>query len=79
MAHYKKLIGDKRYLSPINIQIAEKLAEWFNDLEVALLAGHEAYTPMPVDKQREIIGSYIQYQDHVFSIVDLLTEELIGY
>ena len=78
MAYYKKLIGEKCYLSPVTMEDAEKWTEWFNDLEVALRTGHEAYTPLPLDKHRELINSYIQYQENVFTIVDLETNNPIG-
>ncbi|MCX8110798.1 MAG: GNAT family N-acetyltransferase [Syntrophorhabdaceae bacterium] len=78
MAYYMKLIGEKCYLSPINMEDADLWAMWFNDLEVAIYNGHEAYTPMPTEKQREIIANYIQYQEHAFNIVDLTTDRPIG-
>ena len=32
--YFKKMIGKKCYLSPINVNDAEKYVEWLNDLEV---------------------------------------------
>ena len=57
---------------------AEAWAKWDNDLEVALPLGDEAYTPFSLQKSQEIVASVIRDQDHVFGIVDLETEELIG-
>ncbi|HOL06505.1 MAG TPA: GNAT family protein [Syntrophorhabdaceae bacterium] len=79
MAYYAKLIGEKCYLSPINMEDAELWAMWHNDLEVAIYNGHEAYTPIPADKQREMMANLIQYQEHAFNIIDLTTDRPIGY
>ena len=34
MKYFKKLLGDRIYLSPRRIEDAEKFAEWMNDFEV---------------------------------------------
>lgn len=78
MAHYKKLVGEKCYLSPCRLEDAEKWSEWDNDLEVTIPLGEEAYTPFSLDKNKEIIGNIIKKQDPVFSIIDLETDKLIG-
>ncbi len=41
MPHYKKLVGEKCYLSPCAAEDAEKWAVWDNDPEVALPLGDE--------------------------------------
>jgi len=78
MSHYEKLVGKKCYLSPCSPEDAEKWTEWDNDLEVAVPLGDEAYTPYSLDKIRDIIGEAIKHQRHIFSIVDLKTDNLIG-
>ena len=78
MPHYKKLIGTKCYLSPCAPEDADAWAKWDNDLEVALPLGDEAYTPFALQKSQEIVAGVIRGQDHVFGIVDLETDELIG-
>ena len=45
MPHYRKLVGNKCYLSPLTPEDAERSAAWDNDLEVALPLGDEAWTP----------------------------------
>ena len=32
--YFKKLVGEKCYLSPIDVNDAEKFTEWLNDLDV---------------------------------------------
>lgn len=78
MAHYRKLVGEKCYLSPCAPEDAAAWAGWFNDLEVALPLGDEAYTPFSLPKSEELVAGVIRDQDHVFGIVDLGTDALIG-
>jgi RimJ/RimL family protein N-acetyltransferase len=78
MTHYKKLVGEKCYLSPCSLEDAEKWTEWDNDLEVAIPMGEEAYMLFPLDKTKEIISEIIKKQDPIFNIVDLQTDLPIG-
>ncbi len=78
MTHYKKLVGKKCYLSSCTPEDAEKWTEWNNDLEVAIPLGDEAYTPFSLDKTKEMIDEIIKKQEHVFNIIDLETDTLIG-
>jgi RimJ/RimL family protein N-acetyltransferase len=78
MSYYKKLVGAKCYLSPCSLEDAEKWTEWFNDLEVALPLGDEAYIPLSLARSQENVRHTIERQQHVFSIVDIEKEELIG-
>jgi len=78
MRFHKKLVGKKCYLSSINLLDAEKWAEWFNDLEVILPLGDEAYTPTSVEDQQATITELIKHNSHVFNVVDLKSNELIG-
>jgi RimJ/RimL family protein N-acetyltransferase len=57
---------------------AEQWAQWDNDLEVTLPLGDEAYTPFPLSKSEEVMAGILRRQDHVFGVVDLETDELIG-
>ncbi len=78
MPYYKKLVGDKCYLSPCCLDDAEKWTEWDNDLEVTIPLGDEAYIPYSLAKMRDILSGVIKSQDHIFSIVDLETDAAIG-
>ena len=59
MAYYKKIVGQKCYLSPCSSEDAEKWTEWFNDLEVTLPLGDEAYTPFSLEKCQEDIFQHL--------------------
>lgn len=78
MQYFKKIVGIKCYLSPITEQDAEKWTEWFNDLEITIPLGDEAYTPTNVLKEKKTINDFLQQNAHVFSIVDLKTDKLLG-
>ena len=44
MTHYKLLLGEKCYLSPVQAEDGDAWAAWFNDLDVTIPLGDEAYT-----------------------------------
>lgn len=76
--HYKKMVGEKCYLSPCSLDEAEKWVAWNNDLEVTIPLGDEAYTPFTLEIARESLAMVGNNQSHIFSIVDLATDEVIG-
>ncbi|MHA1210945.1 MAG: GNAT family N-acetyltransferase [Candidatus Heimdallarchaeota archaeon] len=78
MRYHKKIVGEKCYLSPISEHDAEHWANWFNDLEVTIPLGDEAYIPTNITNESVTINDIIQSNAHIFSIVDLKTDELIG-
>jgi RimJ/RimL family protein N-acetyltransferase len=78
MSYYRMLAGKKCYLSPCLTEDAEYWAEWLNDLEVTIPLGDEAYTPTSVEREQEAIGEILEDNSHVFSIVDLRTDQAIG-
>ncbi len=78
MPTYKLLAGVKCYLSPCRLEDAERWAEWFNDLEVTIPLGDEAYTLTSLEGEQEAIRDILKSNSHVFSIIDLETEQAIG-
>jgi RimJ/RimL family protein N-acetyltransferase len=78
MTHYKKLVGKKCYLSPCDMDDAEKWAEWFNDLAVTLPLGDEAYTSSTLAGEREAIEGILKNKAHIFTIVDLENDLPLG-
>jgi RimJ/RimL family protein N-acetyltransferase len=78
MTYYKKLIGEKCYLSPCQVEDAEKWTAWFNDLDVAIPLGDEAYTLISLEKSQKNVKNMIKEHQHVFSIVDNEKDALIG-
>lgn len=76
MAYFKKMIGEKCFLAPYSIEDAQKWAEWFNDLEVTIPLGNEAYTPITYESQQQWISQ--NPGQHMFNIVDLKTNQPLG-
>ena len=78
MAHYKKLVGELCYLSPVAAEDGELWAEWLNDLEVALPLGDEAYAMIPGEAARSWAVAAAGGQDPVFTIVERASERAVG-
>ena len=76
--YFKKLIGQKVYLSPYTVADAEKWAGWFNDMQTSILLGDEAYTPTSVEAEREFITQSLKKHNHYFGIIDQETDQAIG-
>jgi len=77
MRYFKKLIGTKCYLSPINIEDAEKYCEWLNDLEVSinLLTFSQQ---LGLEREKNILNDMVNSNSLIFAIIDLESEKLIG-
>lgn len=76
MKYFKKLVGDRIYLSPMNTDDAEKYTEWLNDFKVTDGLG-SSIRIMNADAERRWLqdtGS----KDINFAIVSLDKDELIG-
>jgi RimJ/RimL family protein N-acetyltransferase len=73
--YFKKLVGKKCYLSPIDLNDAEKFTEWLNDMEI--LVNLQLYgSAISLENERTFLNDLSK--DHNYSIIDLETEELIG-
>jgi RimJ/RimL family protein N-acetyltransferase len=78
MSTYKLLAGENCYLSPCQPEDAEHWAEWFNDLEVTIPLGDEAYTPTSLTAEQNAIRDVLEKNRTVFSIVEMETDQTIG-
>ncbi len=78
MPHYKRLLGEKCYLSPCAAEDAARWAEWFNDPAVTIPLGDEAYTLTSLEAEQAALAQALQHPGHLFTIVDLATEAAIG-
>jgi len=76
MKYFRKLIGEKCYLSPVSLEDTEKYTEWINDLEIGqfLLFSSEVHD---LDSEREALKALMQ-KDKVFAIVEKDTNKVIG-
>jgi RimJ/RimL family protein N-acetyltransferase len=73
--YFKKIIRNKCYLSPIDVNDVEKYVEWLNDLEVTInLTFYNRVINMVNEK------TFLENlsKDHHYAIIDKTNDELIG-
>lgn len=74
--HFKKIIGEKVYLSPRSVEDAEKYVEWLNNYEIAKYV--DQYTKIiTVETEKEYLTK-MSSDAYDFAIVDKKTDQLIG-
>mgnify|MGYP000615538824 CR=1 FL=1 len=76
MRYYRKLVGQRLFLSPVNPEDAESYTAWINDLETSL---NLTFAPKIVSerKEREIL-EHMSKEGVNFAIVELDSETLMG-
>ena len=74
--YFKKLVGKKCYLSPIDINDAEKFTEWLNNLELTINLGPLYSRVINVESEKGFLENLSKDQN--YSIIDIETNELIG-
>ena len=77
MKYFKKLVGEKIYLSPVSTEDVEKFTEWKNDFNVTDYTGRSgSLTSFEAEKQysQETSNNKIK-----FSIITLKDDKLIGW
>ncbi|GHV06649.1 N-acetyltransferase [Spirochaetia bacterium] len=73
--YFRKLVGEKCYLSPIDADDAEKFTEWLNDLDVTVnLQLYQA--SINAENERSFLNKLAE--GHHYSIIDKKTDGLIG-
>ena len=77
MKYYKKLVGQRIYLSPLSIDDAEKYVEWFCDFSLADGVGKSG-SIITVETEKTWLGEAIKNNYFNFAIVNLENDELIG-
>jgi len=76
MAYYKKLIGERVYLSPISTDAIDTYMRWVNDMDVTEGTGiHHKIFSMELEKEA-LEG--ISKSGHTFAIIEKETDKLIG-
>jgi RimJ/RimL family protein N-acetyltransferase len=73
--YFKKLIGQKCYLSPIDLDDAGKFAEWLNDLEVSV---NISFYGIIINLPGERAALEELSKSHNYSIIDAEKDELLG-
>ena len=76
MKYFKKLIGERIYLSPRSIEDAEKYTEWMNDFETTDYIGR-SHQSMGIEAEKKYLEEHIK-EDTVFAIIENDTDKLLG-
>ena len=76
MKYFKKLIGERIYLSPLCIEDAEQFTEWLNDFEVTDYTGRSGQI-MTLEGERKFLEENAN-AEATFSIITLDGDKLIG-
>jgi RimJ/RimL family protein N-acetyltransferase len=77
MSYYKKIIGKKCYLSPLNPDDADKYTNWLNDPEVSVhLSVFSQMLSLP--NEREFLDKTTKEGNYIFGIIDIANDQLIG-
>ena len=78
MKYFKKLVGDKIYLSPRNIEDAELYVKWMNDFDVTDFTGRTSQI-MDIEGEKEYLSSASKKTNTFsFAIVKQENDRLIG-
>ena len=77
MKYFKKLIGERIYLSPLSLEDAEKYVEWFCDFTTTDGIGKSS-SLITVEAEKEWIENHLKNNDFNFAIVNIENDELIG-
>jgi RimJ/RimL family protein N-acetyltransferase len=73
--YFRKMVGNKCYLSPINTNDAEKFAEWLNDLDITVnLTLYNSV--INTENEKDFLETLSK--EHNYSIIDKETSELLG-
>ncbi len=75
MQYYRKLVGERIYLSPLSFEDAEKFTEWINDLEASLNLGN-AHQIINLQDQQKFLEE-LNEKGHHFAIVEKSLDELM--
>lgn len=76
MKYFKKLLGDRIYLSPRNVEDVEKFTEWMNDFEVTDYTGRSGEIMSLEGEKKYLLEN--SNPEATFSIITLEKDELIG-
>lgn len=76
MKYFKKLVGERIYLSPRNVEDVEIFTEWMNDFFITDYTGR-SYQTITLQEEKVYLEKE-QNNKNVFAIIDVQTDEMIG-
>ena len=77
MKYFKKLVGERIYLSPVNMEDVETYVKWLNDFKVTDGVGRSGLM-LTIEGEKEWLENAIKENSYIFAIVDLETDKIIG-
>ena len=77
MKYFKKLVGERIYLSPMSIEDAEVFTKWLNDFNVTDYISTSARINT-LEFEKEWLENTLKKQGPLFSIIKLDNDEMIG-
>lgn len=79
MRFFKKLVGKKCYLSPVDTsaEAIEKYTQWLNDSEISIPLNNFTKV-INNDKEKEFLNELLTKTPYTFAIVDIGNDNLIG-
>lgn len=80
MQYYKKIVGDRIYLSPkgVSEEVAQKFTEWMNDFEITDYTGRSGQITTLVEEKEYLENSARDNQNKKFDIIELNNNKIIG-
>jgi RimJ/RimL family protein N-acetyltransferase len=76
MRYFKKLKGERIYLSPINVEDAPLYSEWINDMDVTVKLGRPTFL-LSVEQEKEALEGMLK-EGNNFAIILRDEDKLIG-
>lgn len=76
MKYFRKLVGEKCYLSPVSLDDVERYTEWVNDLEIGQFVLFSS-TVFDVNKERAALQQLMN-ESVIFAIIEKETNKAIG-
>ena len=76
MKYFKKLVGERIYLSPRSVEDVEKYTEWLNDFETTDYLGR-SYQTVSIEEEKKYLQEYVKDEVNL-AIVEKDTDKLLG-
>lgn len=77
MRYFKKIVGERIYLSPINPEDIVQYVEWLNNFEIAKYLGHVKRI-LSIPAEKEWLDNLGKNGNYTFAIVDKEHDKLLG-
>ena len=76
MKYFRKLLGERCYLSPVSLEDVERYTEWVNDLEIGQFVLFSSAV-LDIETERRTLQGMME-RDTVFAIIEKDTNKVIG-